>query len=886
MEIDSIRSRLEDRNLPAEQREELRLRGAELLQRAGDLGTAREWLDRILEWAVASQKHALLQDCYRVRAETELRAGDAVKADAYLSKALHLAEKQEDPRRRAEAWYLSAWLALSAGDEESVEVRLSRAPSDSSVRGKLLRAWGALVRLDGEAAACEVEGLELDDPDDRALAAAIRADLARLRGDPEEELRQIDSLQGISFSLVPEEWTAALRRRGTALREPKADRALSGVLDVMRRASRVREPRLVVDYTLLLLLEATGAERALALVCSRGKLEAEVSRTRTGGRLEGTHLQFSRRIVQGALQSGRDLRSRGLDAAVEGGSIRALGLSDALAYPLRSRGRLVGALYADTSAPGGLGEFDPELVRALADQAAILLDRVEPTEEGAPEPDELLLSRRGRLALAMLARLAECENVDAALRGALETLSTVTEASRGHLLAPADGEWRAQASVPEGTHAADFSTGALERALREGRPILVSDARGEGTGGTSIRRLDIGSVLCVPVLSGSDPVAAVYLHRDASRKAFLEEDLRLAGMVANRIGPLLAKERLLAERTREVGELREVVRRGLSELAQRHSFGQLLGRSPAMQELYRNLEKLSEVDYPALFEGETGAGKELAARAVHFNGRRRERPFLAVNCAALSETLLDSELFGHAKGAFTGADQPRKGLFELADEGTLFLDEIEEMSAAMQKKLLRVLEDSTFRPVGARDEVRVNVRILGATNRKLKELVSEGAFREDLYYRLSALTVRLPSLRERAEDVGLLAERFLEEACRETGTAKKFAPDTLRTLARYDWPGNVRELRNEIRRLVTFAPETIRPENLPAHIRECGIADTRRIRSGAYKTRLEETDKQILLDALRASEWNLRATARALKIGRNTLARKMEKYGIEVPKTG
>jgi two-component system response regulator PilR (NtrC family) len=256
-------------------------------------------------------------------------------------------------------------------------------------------------------------------------------------------------------------------------------------------------------------------------------------------------------------------------------------------------------------------------------------------------------------------------------------------------------------------------------------------------------------------------------------------------------------------------------------LQETHQFSNIIGRSETMVAVFELIETIAQTTSTVLVTGESGTGKELAARAIHFNSLRRDRPFVAVNCGALTETLLESELFGHVKGSFTGASSNKKGLIEVAEKGTIFLDEIGEMSPLMQVKLLRVLQERTFRRVGGTEETPADIRIIAATNRELTQMVAEGRFREDLYYRINVIPVHLPALRERQEDIALLAHHFVERFARDMGkTVQGIANESLELLRRYHWPGNIRELENAMERAVALERSpVILPSSLPLAMR-------------------------------------------------------------------
>jgi len=344
--------------------------------------------------------------------------------------------------------------------------------------------------------------------------------------------------------------------------------------------------------------------------------------------------------------------------------------------------------------------------------------------------------------------------------------------------------------------------------------------------------------------------------------------------------------RIAVRNALEIGQLAREVRKLRSELGSRYSFEGIVGIRGGLRETVLLLEKVIPTDLTVLLQGESGTGKELFARAIHFEGPRREGPFVAINCAALPESLLESELFGHEKGSFTGAHEARSGKFEQADGGTLLLDEIGELSLAVQAKLLRVLQEKTVTRLGGDRPVRVDVRIIAATNRDLAALVRKGLFREDLYYRLSVFPVTIPPLRERKEDLPELVDHLLREAC--PGGRCRILPETMEILEAHEWPGNVRELYNVLRRaLVIAGDDPIAPEHLPPYlldraraVRETGEGGETRALDPSSLPTLEEVERQHIVRVLHAHRGNLSLAARTLGIGRTTLYRKLEKYGL------
>ena len=340
----------------------------------------------------------------------------------------------------------------------------------------------------------------------------------------------------------------------------------------------------------------------------------------------------------------------------------------------------------------------------------------------------------------------------------------------------------------------------------------------------------------------------------------------------------------------QMDELKLLLRRAicLAQLKREHrvadepalgalGFSGIIGNSPAMQKVFGDISRLAGTDAPVLILGESGTGKEMAAQAIHVRSARRDQPFVGINCGAIPEALLESELFGHEKGAFTGAHALRKGRVETAEGGTLFLDEIGEMPLALQVKLLRFLQERKIERVGGRVSINVNVRIVAATNQDLQKRIAEGRFREDLYYRLAVINITMPPLRDRPGDVQLLAQAFLDHFAREHGKpAPRFTLPALRALEHYSWPGNVRELHNRVRRAyVMLAGPTIHPADL-----ELAEAGPKAAPKPLREAR-EEVERTLVIDALRRNQGKISHAANDLGISRPTLYELMEKLGIK-----
>jgi DNA-binding NtrC family response regulator len=348
--------------------------------------------------------------------------------------------------------------------------------------------------------------------------------------------------------------------------------------------------------------------------------------------------------------------------------------------------------------------------------------------------------------------------------------------------------------------------------------------------------------------------------------------------------------RIVIDRVLNSSDLQQEVTQLRAQVAKRYAFHNLIGKSQGMQEIYSKIEQVADSRTTVLITGESGTGKELVAKALHYNSSRRERPFIALNCAALPETLIESELFGHEKGSFTDATARRVGQFELANTGTLFLDEIGDLSPITQAKLLRVIQEREFTRIGGVQSIKVDVRIVAATNKNLDDLVRKGLFREDLYYRINVISLYLPPLRERAEDIPLIADHFLEKRLEEAQRPPiEFGKEALELLGRYPWPGNVRELENFVEQAFIWsqhAPE-ITPEHLPTTMKSTSRSPSLRDDTLAGRMSLEkavmEFEREIILDALKRTNYVQTHAANLLGISRRMLKYRMDTLGIGRP---
>ena len=412
---------------------------------------------------------------------------------------------------------------------------------------------------------------------------------------------------------------------------------------------------------------------------------------------------------------------------------------------------------------------------------------------------------------------------------------------------------------------------ALRAFLDEPADVVVADVKMPGLDGVSllehVRAAQPETIFIIVTAFGSIDAAVEAIKKGAY-------DYLTKPIHVDRLSLLIGK----ALRARDLGRENQELRRQLGE---RSSFRNIVARSPRTLALLGVVEQVAATDATVLVRGESGTGKELLAQALHYAGKRAAGPFVGISCAALPETLLEDELFGHERGAFTGADRRRAGRFEQAHGGTLFLDEIGDVSPATQAKLLRVLEERSFQRVGGTETVRVDVRLIAATNKDLEELVARGGFRSDLYYRIKVVSLHVPALRERAEDIPLLVNHFLGLFSERHGKAiKGVDTSAMRSLTAYPWPGNVRELRNCVEEMVVLAREDVLTErDLPAPI--AGFDVSRHAFTVQAGTPLSEVERKTILHTLHLAAGNKRKAAELLGIAVATLYRKMEEYGLE-----
>jgi transcriptional regulator with GAF, ATPase, and Fis domain len=413
--------------------------------------------------------------------------------------------------------------------------------------------------------------------------------------------------------------------------------------------------------------------------------------------------------------------------------------------------------------------------------------------------------------------------------------------------------------------AGGFSDSIVQRVLKSGQPLLISDALNDSEFrlSRSVVDLKLCSVMCAPILSRGDLFGVLYLGNDNVVNQFETDMLDILNVFSSQAGLLIRNALLINELSLQKQQLEQ----RLEEIR----FGEIIGSCQAMREVFKRVEKVATTDIGVLIRGETGSGKELIAKELHKRSSRAAGPFVAINCGAIPENLLESELFGHEKGAYTGAHAAAPGKFQAANKGTLFLDEIGDMPHALQAKLLRALETRQITRVGGTRPETVDIRIVAATNRNLEEAVSKGEFRQDLYFRLNVVCIRLPALRERQDDILLLANYFLQRALKQYETrVKAFGPAAAAAMTKYDWPGNVRELENKIRKAVVLAEqETIEPADLEIVLRESGTLPLAEAK--------DQFQKEYVARVLETNKGNRTKTAKDLGVDPRTIFRYLEK---------
>ncbi|WP_022856155.1 sigma-54 interaction domain-containing protein [Thermodesulfobacterium thermophilum] len=425
--------------------------------------------------------------------------------------------------------------------------------------------------------------------------------------------------------------------------------------------------------------------------------------------------------------------------------------------------------------------------------------------------------------------------------------------------------------------------GIVGKVFESGQPMIVPNIGEEpmflNKTGARVKKDKI-SFLCVPIKLGDEIFGVLSVDRIFDVNTDFAEDLRVLEILATLFAQIIKIYNLLYEEKKK----REFFEK---EVKKKYQFYNLVYSSEQMRQIIKICEKISSTKAPVLIQGESGTGKELIAKAIHFNSDRADKPFIAINCAAIPENLLEAELFGYEKGAFTGAFTSKPGKFELVNGGTLFLDEIGDLPLSLQAKLLRVLQEHTFERLGGTKSIKVDFRLISATHKNLKELISQGKFREDLYFRINVVNIYIPPLRERKEDIVVLIEHFLNQLNQKYQKSVKISKEVLKIFLEYPWPGNVRELENTLESMVILSDdELIIPEHLPEVFKSCQISQPKSdvqessLQAINLKQQIEEEEKQRIISALKACKFNQTQAAKLLGMTRRQLNYRLHKYGI------
>ncbi len=812
------------------------VRGLLELARGGVLPALRAF-GRAVE--LATRAGAVVDEATYLTSEAAaaVDAGALASALSSATRAALLWERLGRPERAARAWLARAGAlatvgALHAADEAAVEAR-ARGLESGDLHAVSYARWAQVeVRAPG---------------DEQARAWAVEA-AERLSGAAaEDELRAnarvlVWAPEAIDARRVAEGDRAALQASVPARWEWWGARARAGLSG--SHASQAGDDGVVLGALLALVeLPAPLGSRGPALDAAVGLA------TRMGDGAAARRFELARAAAARVLREGT---------------------------PVELRSSLASVAWARESAPDAMDvAFAPAQVAQLE---------------------------------AIIRALSARERLRPLLEQVLDTMVLWAGVERGLLLLRApDGRLVPRAARNLARHdlvgeQLALSQTIARRAIETGDAVVATDAFSTlGEAHASVHALRLRSVLAVPLLARGEALGVVYLDDRVRRGAFGPRELAWVRVVASQAAMAIADARdavllrravrraerararveaMLGERDTELQVTRtqlELVRDGRES---RYKYDEIAGRSEPMRELLRMVDRVTASDVPVLVVGESGTGKELVARAIHVNGPRARRAFVSENCASVPETLLESTLFGHVRGAFTGASSTRAGLFDVADGGTLFLDEIGEMSLGMQSKLLRVLQDGDVRAVGAERSRKVDVRVIGATHRDLEAMVADGRFREDLFYRLNVVTLRLPALRERSEDIPLLVEHLVRKHSK--GATVKVARAAMAKLASFPWPGNVRQLENEVRRALVLGDGEIDVATLSDDVVRGGPSAARG--SGLdLRSRVDALESELLVEALQKTRGNQTRAAELLGLSRFGLQKMVKRLGVKSP---
>jgi Nif-specific regulatory protein len=507
-----------------------------------------------------------------------------------------------------------------------------------------------------------------------------------------------------------------------------------------------------------------------------------------------------------------------------------------------------------------------------------------------PGPDSTAARDARRLStlLEVSQALSGTLNLKAAMLRVLQTLIRHHSVVRGMVTLLREGELQVEAVEGFEDRARSIrikvGEGITGKVVESGKPIVVPRVSKEPTFlNLAPRRLDHQkqelTFICVPIMLNRQAVGALAVDLKFKAERDYDSSVKFFGIASSMIGQALNVQRMVEEERRRLTDENTHLRQ---ELRERYDFSNIIGTSGPTRQMYEQVAQVAQTNTTVLIRGESGTGKELIAHAIHYNSLRAKKPFVKVSCAALPDTLIESELFGYEKGAFTGANARKKGRFEMAEGGTLFLDEIGDINLSTQVKLLRVLQEREFERLGGTETVKVNVRMIAATNKDMEKAILEGTFREDLYYRLNVFTIFVPPLRERKADLLLLADHFLEKFSREHGKViKRISTPAIDMLTAYHWPGNVRELENALERAVLVCDSAvIHGHHLPPTLQTADSSGT--ITRVSLKDAVAAYERDLILDALKTTRGNRAKAARLLDTTERILNYKVRGYGIDV----
>jgi len=508
-----------------------------------------------------------------------------------------------------------------------------------------------------------------------------------------------------------------------------------------------------------------------------------------------------------------------------------------------------------------------------------------------PGPDATIAARDARRLSTLLEvsqALSGTLNLKSSMQRVLQILIRHHGVVRGMVTLLREGELHVEAIEGFDDRARTISfkvgEGITGQVVQSGKPIVVPRVSKEPEFLNRMpRRADTPrhelSFICVPILVQRSTVGTLAIDLKFKAERDYESSVKFFGIVSSMVAQALNVQRLVEEERRRLVDENTHLRQ---ELRERYDFSNIIGTSGPTRQMYEQVAQVAQTNTTVLIRGESGTGKELIAHAIHYNSLRAKKPFVKVSCAALPDTLIESELFGYEKGAFTGANARKKGRFELAEGGTIFLDEIGDINAGTQVKLLRVLQEREFERLGGTESVRVNVRVIAATNKDMEKAIAEGTFREDLYYRLNVFTIFVPPLRDRKADMLLLADHFLEKFSREHGKViKRISTPAIDMLMSYHWPGNVRELENALERAVLVCDgQVIHGHHLPPSLQTADASGT--VTRVSLKDAVEGFERDLIQDALKTTRGNRAKAARLLDTTERILNYKVRNLGIDV----